>query len=478
MKNKLLILIPTYNEKENVKKILSQILALALPADILFIDDNSPDGTGQLLKEVVKRNNNVFVLHRAGKLGIGSAHVDGINWAYDQGYHRLITMDCDLSHSPEYIGDFLAKAETADIVVGSRYLHKKSLNTWNISRRVLTRLGHFASRIVLRIPYDTTGAFRFYRLDKISRYFLDCVHSQGYSFFFESLFILHLNGYKIVETSIQLPKRAIGNSKMRMGDVFNSIIQLFHIKLIFHLSRESFEIAKPFQSDLPNESLFDPQNWDSYWSTNKETKTHLVYDLIAFFYRKFIIRPALNHFILDNFNTGSRLLHAGCGSGKVDKQISKMYKISALDISPIALSICMKANKNYSKLILGSIFNMPVPDNSYDGIYNLGVMEHFSEEEIKQILKEFNRILKPSRKIVLFWPPEFGLSVMFLKLLHFILNHLFKKSISLHPPEISRVKSRSQVERLLNQAEFTLNRYAFGIRDLFTYVVIVGEKNS
>jgi ubiquinone/menaquinone biosynthesis C-methylase UbiE len=138
----------------------------------------------------------------------------------------------------------------------------------------------------------------------------------------------------------------------------------------------------------------------------------------------------------------------------------------------------MKANKNYSKLILGSIFNMPVPDNSYDGIYNLGVMEHFSEEEIKQILKEFNRILKPSRKIVLFWPPEFGLSVMFLKLLHFILNHLFKKSISLHPPEISRVKSRSQVERLLNQAEFTLNRYAFGIRDLFTYVVIVGEKNS
>ena len=114
MKNELLIFIPTYNERENVELMLSQILALRMPADILFVDDNSPDGTGLLLDSMATNNSNVFVIHRSGKLGIGSAHAYGINWAYDQGYRLLITMDCDFTHSPEYIRDLLVKADAAD----------------------------------------------------------------------------------------------------------------------------------------------------------------------------------------------------------------------------------------------------------------------------------------------------------------------------------------------------------------------------
>lgn len=477
-KNELLIFIPTYNERENVELILSQILALGLPADILFVDDNSPDGTGQLLDSIVASHSNVFVQHRAGKLGIGSAHAYGINWAYDQGYRLLITMDCDFTHSPEYIRDFLAKADTADIVVGSRYMQDESLSTWNVYRRVLTRLGHFATSLFLRMPFDATGAFRLYHLDRISRYFLDSVHSRGYSFLFESLYVLYLNDYRIAQIPTHLPARVYGHSKMRMRDAFHSLSHLVHTYFTTFVNRERFEIAEPFRPESPDGGPVDTQGWDDYWSSKDNKPTFLVYDLIAAFYRKFIIKPSLNRFILGNFNAGSRLLHAGCGSGQVDRDIGEKIGISALDISPAALSIYKKSNKHYRELILGSIFEMPAPDGSFDGIYNLGVMEHFSEEEIVRILQEFNRVLKPGGRIVLFWPPEFGLSVMVLKLAHFVLNRLLKKNISLHPAEITRVRSRRQIEGYLMRGGFALTSFTFGVSDLFTYAVIVADKSS
>lgn len=477
MKNELLIFIPTYNERENVALILSQILALELPADILFVDDNSPDGTGQLLDSLAASHSNVFVQHRAGKLGIGSAHAHGINWAYDHGYRLLLTMDCDFTHSPEYIRDFLIKADTADIVVGSRYMQEKSLSSWNVYRRVLTRLGHIATGFFLRMPFDATGAFRLYRLDRVSRYFLDAVHSKGYSFLFESLYVLHLNGYRVAETPTHLPARVYGHSKMRMRDAFHSLSHLIHTYFTTLVNRERFEIAEPFRPESLAGTPVDTQGWDEYWSGKGNKPTFLVYDLIAAFYRKFIIKPSLNRFILGNFNSDSRLLHAGCGSGQVDRDIGEKIGISALDISPAALSIYKKSNKHYRELILGSIFDIPSADSSFDGIYNLGVMEHFTEEEIAKILREFHRVLKPGGKIVLFWPPEFGLSVMALKLAHFILNRVLKKNISLHPPEITRVRSRRQIEHYLTQEGFKLKHYVFGIRDLFTYAVIVGDKS-
>ena len=211
MKNELLILIPTYNELENVEKILSEILGLGLSADILFIDDNSPDGTGKNLELLAKKHQNILVRHREGKLGIGSAHSDGINFAYDHGYRLLITMDCDFSHSPEKIKDFLKVGEQADIVIGSRFIKSGSLKEWNKFRWTLTHIGHVATRLLLRMPFDATGAFRLYRLDKISRYFLYNIRSIGYSFFFESLYVLQSNDYRIEEIPVNLPARVYGN---------------------------------------------------------------------------------------------------------------------------------------------------------------------------------------------------------------------------------------------------------------------------
>ena len=221
--SKLLVFVPTYNEINNVQHILKELSALNLDADVLFMDDNSPDGTGKLLDCLTKTYPRLIVRHRSGKLGIGSAHRDGIFWAYEHGYKRILTLDCDSTHPPEYIPEFLNKGEDFEIVVGSRHLKKASLQDWSLKRKFLTKLGHWLTFYCLNIPYDATGAFRLYDLDKIPRSFLERVRSQGYSFFFETLFVLHQNSYKVGEVPIHLPSRINDKSKMRYQDIYDSL---------------------------------------------------------------------------------------------------------------------------------------------------------------------------------------------------------------------------------------------------------------
>jgi dolichol-phosphate mannosyltransferase len=226
-KNRLLILIPCYNEKENAPKIHKRITALRLKADILFVDDNSPDGTGKILDKIAKSHPHTFVLHRPGKQGIGSAHKAGINWAYQKNYKGLITMDCDFTHPPEKISLILENSRDYDVVVTSRYLRKKSLEGWNVLRKALTLFGHLLTRLLLKMPYDATNAFRFYNLEKIPQGLFSLVDSDGYSFFFESLHVLNLNKFRIKEIPINLPPRTYGSSKMRISDALQSLQTLF-----------------------------------------------------------------------------------------------------------------------------------------------------------------------------------------------------------------------------------------------------------
>lgn len=469
MKNELLILIPTYNEIKNVEGILLEILGLELPADILFIDDNSPDGTGDKLERLAIKYSNIKILHRKGKLGIGSAHMDGINFAYDHSYKLLITMDCDFSHSPKEIKNFIKTAEKFDIVVGSRFLKKESLKEWNFLRLFLTHIGHIATRLILKMPYDSTGAFRLYRIDNISRYFLKIIRSKGYSFFYESLYVLYCNNYRIKEIPIILPARVYGQSKMRLKDALQSLLRLIKIFFAGKLNSRKFVITEPF---IAENQILDTQGWDGYWQDNSKNPTLYIYGLVAAFYRIFIIKPSLNHFIFKYFNKEKKLLHAGCGGGQVDIDLSQNLRITALDISTIALNQYKKNNPKVEKLIHGSILSIPLPSSSFDGIYNLGVMEHFTENEIMDILKEFRRVIKPNGLIILFWPPEYGLSVKFLKFAHFVLNKILNKKITLHPDEISRIKSYDYIKDICVRADLKLIQYNFGIRDFFTYCVI------
>lgn len=490
-KDKKLIFIPTYNEAQNVRIIYERIKALGLDTDILFLDDDSPDGTGKIIDGMIQADSRLSVIHRKGKLGIGSAHQDGIRWAYDRGYTTLITMDCDFSHSPEYIHDFIRLSSEADIVVGSRYMAQGSLDEWNLYRKFLTHIGHFLTNALLKMPYDATGAFRLYNLTKIPHGVFTLVKSTGYSFFFESLYILFLNNFSIKEFPIKLPTRTYGNSKMTLHGAARSLMHLIRICLRTWTRRESFiyippaQIVKqsfhgsdkPYTSSSANSSAQVQKEWDVYWNKDKKSE-NILYDLIAVFYRVFIIRGILDDFTRKHFVRGSKVLHAGCGSGQVDEGVVRWVQLSALDISDKALEIYRKTNPTVRDVVQGDIFNLPYPADTFNGIYNLGVMEHFTEDEIKKILQDFNRVLKPGGKMVILVPPEKGLSVIFLRGVHYILNQVLRKGIQLHPAEISRPRNRAHARAMYEQFGLKMVDYYFGVKDAFTYAVIVLEKSA
>jgi dolichol-phosphate mannosyltransferase len=473
----LLIFVATYNEAENVEALFQRIRALHLNADILFLDDNSPDGTGDIIDRIAAKNPNVYAIHRTGKEGIGSAHLAGIAWAYERKYGTLVTMDCDFTHAPESILDFLAQSEEYEVVIGSRYLQEGSLRTWNVLRKILTHVGHLLTSSLLRMPYDATGAFRLYRLDRIPQGVFALVYSRSYSFFFESLYICWRNGARIFEIPIELPARTYGHSKMAWRDAFRSTTLLAHLYIKNRIDPRAFLYAEPFSDSVQLQPSTSQREWTEYWKEKKKPGP-LIYDLIAAFYRKFIIKPQLNRFARKYFRPDAEVLHAGCGSGQVDSDIARTLRISALDISEQALSTYRKSQPRSERLIHGSIFEIAASESTFDGVYNLGVMEHFTEPDIHRILMEFNRVLKPGGTIVLFWPPSFGLTVRVLAGVHWVLRRMGKKEIKLHPDEITHVRSRRQVRGYLEAAGFSLLGFHFGWRDLFTQAVVIGQKSA
>lgn len=226
--NDLLVFIPTYKERDNVRLIVEGLRYNLGLAPILFCDDNSPDGTYDEIMEIAHRDGAIDVMRRPGKLGIGSAHKDGIREAARRGYRRLLTLDCDLTHQPSDCARFVDYWK-GDVVVGSRFTDPESLADWNWIRKALTRGGHLATTWLLRLPYDATGALRLYHLDRLGTDWLDQVQSDGYAFFFESLMVLHARGVPIAELPIRLPKRTYGSSKMSFTEIAKSISMLFRL---------------------------------------------------------------------------------------------------------------------------------------------------------------------------------------------------------------------------------------------------------
>lgn len=218
----ILIAIATYNESENIRPLLQQICALKLPAEVIVIDDKSPDGTGELVSTFAMSNPEVSLHSREGKMGIGSAHKYAIREALRLDAEVLVTLDADFSHRPNDIPRLLNGLDGVGVVVGSRFLLDGGLENWNVVRRALTHAGHMATRVILDNPFDCSGAFRAYRNSALKSRALSEELSDGYSWFYESLTMLHLQGVLIGEIPIVLPARTYGSSKMSTRDVFRS----------------------------------------------------------------------------------------------------------------------------------------------------------------------------------------------------------------------------------------------------------------
>ncbi|MDQ2714832.1 MAG: polyprenol monophosphomannose synthase [Chloroflexota bacterium] len=212
---KTLIIVPTYDEIDNLRPLLTEIFKYAPVTDVLIVDDNSPDGTGKLADEIHNENPQVQVLHRPGKMGLGPAYIAGFKYALANGYDAAFEMDADFSHDPRYLPDFLTAIEDADLVIGSRYIQGGGTPSWSFLRRFISGGGNIFARVGLGLPiHDCTAGYRCYRREVLQSLALDSVQSRGYAFQVEMTYRTLRQGFKIVETPILFTDRRVGKSKM------------------------------------------------------------------------------------------------------------------------------------------------------------------------------------------------------------------------------------------------------------------------
>lgn len=227
-----LIVVPTYNERDNVPGHAAQLLAALPGTDVLFVDDNSPDGTGAILDELAAADPRVHVLHRAGKLGLGTAYVEGFQWGLARGYAYLFEMDADGSHDPRYLPQMLALAEDgADVVVGSRYVPGGGTVNWGLGRKLISRGGSLYARTILGVDVrDLTAGYVCWRREALEAIDLSGITSNGYSFQIEMKYRALQRGLRLVETPIVFADRRVGQSKMSRAIVLEALAKVWRIR--------------------------------------------------------------------------------------------------------------------------------------------------------------------------------------------------------------------------------------------------------
>jgi dolichol-phosphate mannosyltransferase len=230
---KTLIIIPTYNEKENIESIIEAVFNLGLDINVLVVDDNSPDGTGNIADELSAKDSRVHVLHRKGKEGLGRAYIDGFKWALKHDFQYIFEMDADFSHDPKYVPKFLENIRECDLVIGSRYKDGVNVINWPMSRLLLSFFGNVYARMVTGIPIsDSTGGFKCFRRSTLESLDLDKISSSGYSFQIEVNYMVWKRKLKIQEIPIVFVDRKSGTSKMSSSIVKEAISLLIRLRIL------------------------------------------------------------------------------------------------------------------------------------------------------------------------------------------------------------------------------------------------------
>lgn len=226
---RVLVIIPTYNESDNIRLITERTRTAVPSVDILVADDNSPDGTGAIADEISAADDHIFVLHRAGKEGLGAAYKAGFQWAKDKGYDAVVEMDADGSHAPEELTRLLDALADHDAVIGTRYIPGGTVHNWPMRRLLLSRGGNLYIRMALGMPFkDATAGYRAYRIGVLDAIDVATIASTGYSFQVEMTWRAYKHGFRMIEVPITFTEREIGVSKMS-GNIFKE--QLLRVTL-------------------------------------------------------------------------------------------------------------------------------------------------------------------------------------------------------------------------------------------------------
>jgi dolichol-phosphate mannosyltransferase len=239
-----LVIIPTYNEKENIRSVIELTLAQAANLDVLVVDDNSPDGTAGIVTEIARANPRVQLMSRAGKLGLGTAYIAGFKWGLSRGYACLVEMDADFSHDPREIPNMLKAAENADLVLGSRYIDGVRVVNWPLSRLFLSKGASYYVRIITGLPVnDPTGGFKCFRRAVLEALDLDAVRSNGYAFQIEMTYDAWMKGFRVREIPITFTDRYAGQSKMS-GRIVREALRMVWVLAIKHGFRRAPRVSR------------------------------------------------------------------------------------------------------------------------------------------------------------------------------------------------------------------------------------------
>lgn len=231
MTDRVLICMPTYNEKENIRQITSAILEVVPEVHVLVIDDNSPDGTGEIADELASADDRIHVLHRTAKEGLGPAYIAGFRWGMENGYDCLFEMDADFSHQPRYLPEMIEQLGSHDVVIGSRYVTGGGTENWGAVRKLISRGGGIYARTILGVDIqDLTAGFIGWRRHVLESIELDTVEASGYVFQIEMKYRAHQAGYRILEIPITFPDREAGTSKMSPGIAAEALTRVWKIR--------------------------------------------------------------------------------------------------------------------------------------------------------------------------------------------------------------------------------------------------------
>ncbi len=221
---KVLAISPTYNEKKNISELINRISKLPLNIDLLIIDDNSPDGTADIIKTIMSENKSIHLLEREKKLGLGTAYCEGFQWALERGYDLIVQIDADLSHNPDDILRMVEMSNSSDLVIGSRYIGGVNVINWPMRRLLLSYFANLYAKLLIQFPIkDSTGGFKCFQRKVLESIDLKRINSQGYSFQIEINFLAWIKGFKIKEIPIVFTDRTVGESKMNRSIVIEAI---------------------------------------------------------------------------------------------------------------------------------------------------------------------------------------------------------------------------------------------------------------
>lgn len=227
---RLLVTLCTYNEAENLVQLIPEIHQRAPQADILVIDDNSPDGTGRLADEMAARDSRIHVLHRTGKLGLGTATLAGFRYAIEKDYDYVLNLDADFSHHPRHIPELLALMETADVAIGSRYVPGGGVVGWGLRRHFMSQGVNWYARLLLGLKtHDNSGSFRCYRVSRLAELDLDRIRARGYAFQEEILYRCRRIGCRFAESPITFEDRRYGQSKINMKEAVSALFVILRL---------------------------------------------------------------------------------------------------------------------------------------------------------------------------------------------------------------------------------------------------------